>query len=132
MVLTINSEGCFGICQYFTNPVSANLVQLGELLIQHPDPHCLTVFDSSLRWLHITGHQSQQCRLAGTVSSKNSGTLPRPKTPCNISQDLTLAEAHADVFNINNVFAQARYGKTFEFYRIPYGGNIRNQLVRGV
>src|SRR5699024_2503518 len=129
MVFAVNIKRCFRIRKDFTNTVGPNFFQLGELLVQHTDPNRLTVLNTTLGRFDISRHQTKQCGFSCTVGSENAGPLPRSKTPCDITQHFALPEAHADIFNIYDVFAQAGYRKAFEFDGIPYRWNIFDQLV---
>src|SRR5690625_1650244 len=128
----IDGKAGFGPREHFAHSIATDFLQLGKLLIQHPDPDCFTVFDPTAGRLDRPGDQTQQRRLPGPVCSENSGTLPRCNPPRDVAQDLALAEADTHVFYIYDVFAKSGHSKSLQLDRISDRRHIFNELSRGL
>src|SRR5690625_7514412 len=108
----IDGKAGFGPREHFAHSIATDFLQLGKLLIQHPDPDSFAVFDPTAGRLDRPGDQTQQRRFPGPVCSENAGTLARCNPPRDVTQDFTLAEADTYGFDIYNVFAKPGHGKT--------------------
>src|SRR5690625_1463836 len=126
-----DSKAGFGPGEHFTDSIATDFLQLGKLLIQHPDLDGFAVFDPAAGRLDGAGDQAQQRRLPGPVCSEDPGALTRCNPPRDVAQDFALAEADTDVFDIYDVFAESGHGKPLQFDRISDRRHIFNELSCG-
>ena len=88
--------------------VVGELLQVGELLVEHRDLHRLAGLHPPARRLQPPGDQVEQRRLAGAVRAEDAGPLPRCDPPLDAVEDLRAVERDAHVEQVDDVLAEAR------------------------